>query len=58
MAQTILVALLVAAAAGWIGWRMWRWGSALLGRKRAGGCPGCGGCGGGTTGPEKIHPPR
>jgi len=57
MAQTIVVGLLVAAAAGWIGWRIWRWASALLGRKRTGGCPGCGGCGGGAGMPEKRHTP-
>lgn len=58
MTQTILVAVVVAAAVGWIGWRVWRWASALLGRKRAGGCPGCGGCGGGPAVPEKHHGPR
>jgi len=55
MTQTILVGIVVAAAVGWIGWRMWRWAAALLGRKRSGGgCPGCGGCGGSGT-PEKRH---
>ena len=45
MAQHVIVALIVAGSAAWIGWRIWRWAHKRR-NKAAGTCGGCDKCGG------------